>query len=60
MGDGEDCFKIINSAEETFSVVVVSSSHVSSLPVSSSAFLLIAVCMLGGCFLVCVYNVILL
>lgn len=50
MGDGEDGFKIINSTIETFSVVAASSSHVSSLPVSSSAFLLIGVCMLGGAF----------
>lgn len=60
MGDGEDGFKMINSTVETFSLVIISSSHVSSLPVSSSAFLLIAMCMLRGFFLGCVCNVILL
>lgn len=56
MGVDEDGFKIINSITETFSPVVVASSHVGSLPVSS-AFLLIVRHAFGGCFLGCVDNV---
>lgn len=59
MGVDEGGFKIINSITETFSPVVVASSHVVSLPVSS-AFLLTVRHTSGGCFLGCVDNVVFL